>query len=173
MAFSLFERSVEREGGAVAEGNRQRGCGDVPRLLMCEILYYYKTCAQSEGNNGFTRKVPTYWLQTAFQGRVSSGGDVARTKTVNGPYVPSRVVREGALMSSLLPCLLSGVKGQFTRIGRSGALMSLLAHAAPKKKEVEITVQNNIALPLTSWTAVNVALCFLSILFIWCWWCGK
>lgn len=63
MAFSLFERSVKREGGALAEGNHQRGCGDAPRLLMCEILHYYKTCAGSEGNNspnGFTRKVPTY-----------------------------------------------------------------------------------------------------------------
>lgn len=27
----------------------------------------------------------------------------ARTKTVNAPYVPSRVVRDGALMSGLLP----------------------------------------------------------------------
>lgn len=26
-----------------------------------------------------------------------------RTKTVNTPYVPSRVVRDGALMSDLLP----------------------------------------------------------------------
>lgn len=48
-------------------------------------------------------------------------------------------------------CLLSGVKGQFTRIGLSRVLVILLAHLAPKKKEITgqgstVGVQNNIEL---------------------------
>lgn len=62
MGFSLFERSVEREGGPATEGNHQRGCG--PRLPVSEILccYRYKTCGMSEDNNSpnrFTPKVLT------------------------------------------------------------------------------------------------------------------
>lgn len=48
-------------------------------------------------------------------------------------------------------CLLSGVKGQFTRIGQSRVMVGLLAHVAPKKKEItgqgfSVGVQNNIEL---------------------------
>lgn len=155
MAFSLFERSDEREGGAVAEGSHQRGCGDVPHLLMCEILYYHKTCGESEGNNSpnrLTRKVPTYWLQTTSQRRQRCGED----KDGEWSICSQQGGQKRGFDEFSPSCLLSGVKGQLTRIGQSRAPMSLLALAAPKEKEIEITVQgstagvqNNIELPVT------------------------
>lgn len=104
MAFQTFSKK------ALKERRLQRAtirvCGDVPRPQVCEILYYYKKCACRKtiiDLMGLHVRSAQIDFKQHCRGRISSGRDVVRTKTVTGPYVPSRVVREGALMSSLLP----------------------------------------------------------------------